>query len=235
MEDLSKKKIRESIISTNAEQYLKDDMCIDVDDLINKIVSEANPKNYIIFKNFIDDMIKIEFNVEKLSSFINKIFIDFIKSNSITENSNEYFILDNIRHIFISFKKGGIIKLYESREAEVWYPKVIIKTFIGNENDIKILNNPVIIYRGTSRVEYNSKTFGQSWSLSEKIANEFAFKHYRHQPDYKNTIRVVLKTVIDKTSIFYYNKNNLEKEVIVNSKDIDFNNVEVISQDIFKF
>lgn len=103
----------------------------------------------------------------------------------------------------------------------MWYPKVIINSFLGDKEDINTLNFPVQIYRGTSLDEFNSKNLGQSWSISKKIAEEFAFIHYKSQPDYQDSMRVILSTTVDKKDIFYYVENGREEEVIIDSKKLE--------------
>lgn len=231
--------ITRTIFSVKAIEYLTTEMNICVDDLTNKILLDI-PNNHMFFKNLIDFIIDLkipnEYEIDSFMSwnndenreFINDQMYNFLEDNGLDENSKEHFIFDNIRHAFINFKQGGILNMYHYREAEVWYPKVIINKFIGNVEDIKELDDEIIIYRGTSKEEYNSSIFGQSWSINQKVAYDFAFVHYRGQVKYINTHRIILKTKIKKELIYYFAKNGRENEVIIDSQKLLIDEVSII-------
>lgn len=236
----------EKIFNDRVENYLINDMNICVENLTNKILIDVSESKNL-FNEFLELMIDLEIPYEyknelghinniKNRKFINENFIKFLKKKGIPispydleENwIKEYPILDNIRHAFINFKQGGILYMYQCREAECWYPKVIVNSFLGKTEDIESLSEPIIVYRGTSKEEYNSKNFGQSWTLSEEIASEFAFEHYSTQPEYRDTLRVILKAEVSKEFILYYSKDNTEDEVIVIPEKLK--DVEVIEE-----
>ncbi|MDK2041786.1 hypothetical protein [Aliarcobacter butzleri] len=52
--------------------------------------------------------------------------------------------------------------------------------------------------------------------------------------NFSSTDRVLLKTVVNKDSIFYYDKDNNEKEVIINPKDIKKEFVEEVERGIIE-
>lgn len=141
--------------------------------------------------------------------------LSFATDHDINEGSPEWLIFDSIRHAFIGFLRGGVLDMYLHREAEVWYPKVIIKKFYGKQSDINDLDEPITIYRGTSLSESESGNYGQSWSLCKRVAKEFAYEHYSSQNDFDLASRVVISTQISKSDIQYYDKTNSEKEVVV--------------------
>jgi len=220
----------ETFFSDKSSNYIKHQMNICIEDLEQKILLDL-PQSTIffnkLFEYIIDLQIPYEYEESLMSSnndmnreYINTMLYKFLEDNGLNEDSAEHFIFDNIRHAFINFKQGGIINMYQYREAEVWYPKVKINSFLGNKQDIYDLGENVKIFRGTSLEEYDSNIFGQSWSLSKKVAEDFAFVHYRSQPDYQNTERVVLEAVIDNSNIFFYIKNGRENEVIVNNHNL---------------
>ena len=201
-------------------------------------------KKLFFFKKLIDFIITLKPPYNYLESshlnnyenrdFINEELFKFFRSYNINEESNTYFIFDNIRHAYINYSAGGILAVYKGREAEVWYPKVIIHSNLGDRKDIELLNSEVVIYRGASKDEYNSKVFGQSWTLDEDIAKQFAFEHYEGQPDYENTTRVVLKANIDKQHIFYYKEDDREKEVIVNANMLISNSIDLLEEAVLE-
>jgi hypothetical protein len=122
--------------------------------------------------------------------------------------------------------------MYKYREAEGWYPKIIIKENIGTRKHVNTLDPNITIYRGTSKDEYNSKEFGQSWTINKTVANEFAFNHYLGQPEHQGTKRVVIKTTINRTNIFYFDKDDYEKEVIIDTKAIIIDSVEICEEKV---
>ncbi len=230
-----------NIFSSKSSEYLTNEMCICIDDLNHKILSNI-PGNYMFFKNLVDFMMDIEvpyeyevnilrsYNNTKNREFINKQFYNFLATNGLNEESKEHFIFDNIRHAFINFKQGGVLNMYQYREAEVWYPKIIINKFIGSKDDISELDNEITIYRGTSKEEFISGKFGQSWSINKKVAFEFAYVHYKSHENYLGTSRVLLETKVKKELIYYFDKNGREQEVIVDSKKLLFDKIEILEE-----
>ena len=105
---------------------------------------------------------------------------------------------------------------------------------MGKREDIDLLDNEIIIYRGTSLKEYESGTFSQSWSLDIDIARNFAFSHYFRQKMFSDTMRVVIKTEIIKSEIFYYSNDNNEKEVVINLSNIKKEKVVKVEEKIIE-
>lgn len=124
---------------------------------------------------------------------------------------------------------GGLIALYENQNNEEWYLKIVINKFLGKEEDILKLSERITIYRGTSLEEYESGIFSQAWSLNIEKAKEFAFSHYSRQEMFIGTIRVVIKT-----EIFYYSDENEEKEVVLNSYNINKEQVVKVLEEIIE-
>lgn len=215
------------VFSENSEEYLKKEISICIDDLSKKIIFDAQDK-IVFFNSLIEFIITLKPPLEYKElghpantinrDFLNNNLEEFIEKYSLKEHSKVYFIFDTIRHAFINYCQGGIYQMYKQREAEGWYPKIIINKNIGYRNDINNLDTQEVkIYRGTSKAEYNSKEYGQSWTLNKNIAEEFAFIHYKDQEAHKGTLRVVIWAKINKNDIYYYDKNDAEEEVIVNT------------------
>lgn len=236
-----------TIFSNKVQEYITNEMSICIDDLTNKILNDV-PNSSWFFNDLFEYMMKLIVpytydpsnlsnpNNQKNNKYLDKKLYDFLKSNGFTEDSDEHFIFDNIRNCFIRFKENGIIRMYQYREAEVWYPKIIINNFLGITEDIEELDDEVLIFRGTSQAEYDSGIFGQSWSLSKSIANKFAFEYYKHQEHYQNSFRVILSTTIKKDNILFYEKNGIRKEdeVIVDTHKLSKDMVKIIKQEILK-
>lgn len=234
--------MNQEIFTVAGKSFLSIEMGIDLNHLEQKIISDT-PKSTDFFRRLIDFILTLRskgqylelgpINNTKNKSLLNKQLCSFFSESNFTDKSMEYFIFDTIRHAFINYCQGDILQVYKQREAECWYPKIIIKQNIGSRNDIELLNNEVvIIYRGTSKNEYNSKSFGQSWTLNKKIAQQFAFEHYRGQNYYSEMIRVILKAKINKQNIFYYDEKDKEEEIIVNSDKIIPYSINILKENI---
>jgi len=216
-------------------------MNICIDDLTQKILSEASC-SILFFEKLIDFITTLKppypyrdlghLNNSKNIKFLNSKLSEFLEKHGIDQDSKTYFIFDNIRHAFIKYCSGGVLAIYKGREADVWYPKIIIRSNIGDRKDIEQLNSKVTIYRGASKYEYDSKEFGQSWTLDSDIAKKFAFEHYEGQVGYSDTVRVILKTTIDKANIYYYQKEDREKEVIINTNKLLFSTIDILNEAI---
>jgi hypothetical protein len=164
----------------------------------------------------------------KMRIIINHEIINYSEIFGIEQDTKEYFIVDSIRHAFISFYFGGLESLYKNREAENWYPKIIIRKKIGTV----ALDGELVIYRGTSKEESDSGVFAQSWTLSEDVANEFAFKHYNTHDGYVNTERVVIKSKIHSRHVYYYDESDNEMEVVIDQRELIDVPPEVICQKV---
>jgi len=213
------------VFSKKAVNLLRDEMCICLDDLHNHLISKV-PTKINVFREFFDFLSELNplhkhpepGSVEYCENdhYLNKRILEFSNTLGIKDNTEEYFIVDNVRHAFISFKDGGLCSLYKNREAENWYPKIVIRKILGVNN----LVGEIVIYRGTSISEYELGKFSQSWTLQEKVAHDFAFEHYQIHDKYINTERVVLKSRINANHIYYYYETDHEQEVIIDEREI---------------
>ncbi len=219
-----------SIFSVNGETFLKDQMNIDVDDLTNKILNDV-PNSISLFQSLIDFISTItlpytytsemgSFNNIKNEDFINKELSRFYEKYKITDTVAEYNLFDSVRHAFLLYSSGGIYDLFKHRETEEWYPKVIIRKNIGSREDIDVLNDKITVYRGTSKDEYESCQFSQSWTTDKGIANDFAFYRYVGLPKYANTLRALVEAKINKKDIYLFSQNDYEKEVILDERKL---------------
>lgn len=238
-----------AIFSKKVHKYITNEMSICIDDLTNKILNDV-PNISSFFNELFEYMMQLTIpysydysnlsnpNNKKLRKYLEKKLYGFLEKKGFTEDSEEYPILDTICLCYINFKEDGIVRMYKNRQPEFWYPKVIITQFIGIKEDIDELDDEVLIFRGTSKEEYDSGIFRQSWSLSKTIAKEFAFSTYKEQDYYKNTLRVVLSATIKKYFILFYDKNRKEHkredEVIIDTKTLSKNMVRIEEKEILK-
>jgi hypothetical protein len=224
------------------ENFLKKDMCICLVHLkeeINKFIDDVE-----LISLYIKELVNLKLpnrdfelgseefyeNEESFKSFIR----NFLSKNKISRENNNWYIFDTLGHAFHSYKMGGLIALYENQNNEEWYLKIVINKFLGKEEDILKLSERVTIYRGTSLEEYESGIFSQAWSLNIEKAKEFAFSHYSRQEIFIGTTRVVIKTEIPKSEIFYYSDENEEKEVVLNSFNINKEQVVKVLEEIIE-
>lgn len=63
--------------------------------------------------------------------------------------------------------------------------------------------------------EHIIQKYGQSWSTSKNVAEQFAYVHYQNQPWFNLQDRAVLQSTIPRTAIFY-SKQECEFEIVVN-------------------
>lgn len=230
-------------LSFTAKTFLTNEMNICTEDLCTKIFNDF-PHKFEFFNSLIDFIISLEPPLKYIDSshsnnwtnrdFLNAKIMEFVENYDMNTESEEYIVFDSIRHAYIVFKEGGVLQLYKSREAECWYPKVVIRKNLGIAKDIELLGDEVCIYRGTSRDEYETHSFGQSWTLDEQIAEEFAFKHYIGQPNYQGTQRVVMKAKIKKEFIYYYDNRDNEHETIIDERELLLDSLLIIDQRILE-
>ena len=217
-----------NILSIKSQEFLKNQMHISTSDLIIHIVNNISNSNSLV-SDFIEFFIELQLpyiiysnhvgaieNI-KNKTYLNQKFDDYIKKYNIGSKDYEYKIIDLLRHAFINFREGGILQLYQGRETEGWYPKVICDEYIGIEEHIDELDDEITIYRGTTIDEFESKEYGQSWTLDEKIATRFPLSNYESA----DNERIVLKTNIHKDAIYFYDKHGVEKEVIIDTHKIN--------------
>ena len=233
----------ENIFSNVGEKFLRDEMNICMVDLTDKIISDAS-QHQVFFGELIDTMINLKLPYEysclgsdensENKKYISQQFSKFIEKYNITEEDMAYSIFDNLCHAFVVFKEFGLYGLHKNRAAECWYPKVIIRENIGSRDDIDPLCDEIIAYRGTSKDEYDSKKFGQAWTLAREVADDFAFTHYPGQDCYENTQRVILKTTINKDFIYRFKKSDNEQELILDERKIFFESVEIIKEKLLE-
>nr|QZL14128.1 hypothetical protein [uncultured bacterium] len=142
----------------------------------------------------------------------------YIKLSDFFGETEATYTLDSLRHAFCSFAFNGLHQLFTRQENEVWYPKIILDEEL-KPNDISELPSIVTLYRGTDITEFNSGSYGQSWTTCKNVAHEFAFKHYASQPWFNESERIVLNTIFSKEHI-YFSHQLCEFEVVVDTSKI---------------
>ncbi len=234
----------EKVLNRDAQCFLKKKMCIDVEDLINKILTDTS-ESINLFKKLIDmisTMILPYAYTSEICSlanmqndkFINIRLHELYEKYKVTSNQEEYQIFDVIRHAFILYCNGGVYDVFKYMETEEWYPKVIIRENIGKRDDINVLDDEIVVYRGTSKDEFTSGNFSQSWTIDKNVAYDFAFHKYIGRPKYLNTIRVVLEAKVNKKNAYYFSKSDTEKEVIIDERKIIPYSPQIIAEKLLK-
>jgi hypothetical protein len=218
----------ENLFTNEVINFISNEMKIDINHLTEKIISDIPKINHKFFNDLFECMKNIKITGEDKEDYINNKLYSLFTENGFNENEKEYIIFDTIRHAFIDFMEGGVLNMYLHIEAEDWYPKIIIDSFLGNKKDIDELEKNIKIYRGSSMDEYISKKFGQSWSLSKNIARKFAFTYYANQENYRNQERIIMETIIPKEIIFFYDKSNNEQEIIIDNLKLNSYKVKIV-------
>lgn len=227
----------ETIFNNKGLKLLQDDMSLCIDNLSKKILYDA-PEFIDFFRDLADYMSELfppycedEFSPEQ-QEYINNHLLSFASKYGIEEDKIEvYFIFDNLRHVFLNYRIGGLLQAHTNREAECWYPKMIIRKRLLSEKDFDQINDEVIIYRGMSENEYLGGSFGQAWTTDIEIANKFAFQHYANHPKYEDTVRVVAKTKIHKKNIYWY-EDYYENEVLIDEREVSKSEVELVHREV---
>jgi hypothetical protein len=226
-----------SIFSQKSESFLRDELCICLDDLANKILTDA-PQETKFFKDMLDYYLTIkfpydmnsnlnEFEIEENSIVFESELTSFYDGNELEDDSKASPIDEELYHVLRSYSKKGLSGVWYYREASLWYPKIIITKNFGSRDIVDSLDDIVTIYRGTSQEEFESNKFGQAWSLKKNIANKFAFTHYKESDNYKDTLRVVIQAQISKYDIYHY-REYPEGEVVINPTKLIAGSIQLV-------
>ncbi len=108
------------------------------------------------------------------------------------------------------FNSGGKLNLYKGRQAEWDGPKVRLDKSDVPSSDIHLISGVDLIYRGMSENEFNSRTFGQSWTTDILTAKRFALETYSDKP-----AGIIATAKINIANVIYYSKDDQEHEIIV--------------------
>jgi hypothetical protein len=232
--------IKNSIFSEKGESFLRNKMCICIDDLTNKILTDA-PEHIKFFKNIVDGYLKLGFH-SSTDKFLNikqskdneAIFESCLKYDETLTKLEEYPKVRSIYEAFYfllrNYLNEGLSGVWYHQDSLSWYPKILITKNFGSRDVLDRLNDIITIYRGTSEDEFNSNKFSQAWSLEKSIADEFAFKLYQNSDNYKDVVRVVIQAQINKNDIYHYRNNHREAEVIINPTKLIDGSISIIKK-----
>ena len=194
-------------LSNEVREFLRNEMCIDVEELVRKFNDPAISSHSNVLYGTVEYLRLSLTKADPESEIVKVIPADGLLPDDIVE------IIDALRLAFCAFFRGGLHELYTYQENEYWFPKITL-TEILTPNDIEDLEDEVVIYRGCNFLEYESGKYGQAWSTSEEVANSFAFKYYQDAPWFDARDRVVIKAVVPKFAILYSHQIK-EYEVVV--------------------
>lgn len=137
-------------------------------------------------------------------------FNNFVKDYNALDESLIFNQLYDLFNYIRLFREGGALKLFKGRQAEWKGPQIRINESDVPAWDCRNLKEPITIYRGMSNAEYSSGGLGQSWSMSQEVAQRFAKEAYSDANP-----GIVVKTCINIDSVIYYDPQDHEEEVIV--------------------
>lgn len=155
-------------------------------------------------------------NDNEAEEFIRSHYCDLVKS---IRNNDAIQIFDALRHSFSCYAYNGLHQLYTRQENESWHPKIRL-TEVLFPNDIDLLNETLTLYRGCDISEFKDKEFGQAWTTSLNVAEDFAYNHYSGQEWFDTEKRVVLKTTYSKNHVLFSDQS-IEYEVAIDTKKLD--------------
>ncbi|MGK3369205.1 hypothetical protein [Citrobacter youngae] len=155
-------------------------------------------------------------NDNEAEEFIRSHYCDLVKS---IRNNDAIQIFDALRHSFSCYAYNGLHQLYTRQENENWHPKIRL-TEVLFPNDIDLLNEILTLYRGCDISEFKDKEFGQAWTTSLNVAEDFAYNHYSGQEWFDTEKRVVLKTTYSKNHVLFSDQS-IEYEVAIDTKKLD--------------
>lgn len=199
-------------ITEKSSKVLADRMCIDLEHLRTKIESTEISH----YTSLVCDVINTlcEYVGAKTAEEVNSYCYSVI--GEIEDEAD--FVLDSIRMAFYRYISGGLRDLFVYQENEHWFPKVILREILY-PNDICSLADEFLIYRGCDISEFESRQFGQSWTIRESVAKDFAFKHYESQDWFDIKKRVVVRSKYKKCDTLYSDQTeNGEFEIVVNTE-----------------
>lgn len=207
-------------LSEDSAKILVDEMCVDLDHLKQKIEApEISP--YCAQINII---------IETLCGFVgNKPAEEVNKYCSSLSNlgSEPDLVIDSVRMAFFRYISGGLRDLFIYQENEAWFPKIVLSKILY-PNDIDSLEDEFSIYRGCDRSEFETRSFGQSWTTNRDVAKQFAYEHYDLQDWYDNRRRAVLRSRYKKIDALYSDQTEDGEYEIVVRPDL-LTDIEIIS------
>lgn len=207
------------MFSCDTKNYLYDTMQLDVDWLISELNSwEDGVREATI--NFIEVAVlhlKQDHDLENIDVFYRENLkkVNFEKYES--KLTEVWVIFRHFSGLTNPQHKHSVLQLFKVQQAEEWRPKMSIRKIL-TPNDIDLLADDIQVFRGSDLSEYNSGQYGQSWTLSKKIADRFAYEHYQSYDWFDREQRIVMSASIPKSAIFYYETSDNEDELIIDTK-----------------
>ena len=135
----------------------------------------------------------------------------FLSSHGYSDDDAIFDYCYGIFNLFWSYYSNGLIGLFKERSSELDLPRIYLNHRISSEEQLIGLPNKNKIFRGMSLAEYESGSFGMSWSLDIAIASRFP-----SDKDKANMKSCVVQSEVDKSEVLYHDPNDsAEKEIIV--------------------
>ena len=212
------------IFEESNARYLAEELCINVNefeqDLNRRFGSKAMCFDVLVSfllqdeaRNKLQDLDTMNQSFE--SNDMKKRAFNHIKSSSVVDELLEEYLYE-IMCYFSWYFCGGLVELFKHRQAENQGPRIYLTQRIVSDELIDSNLMPrVTAYRGMSVSESQSGSFGMSWTLSRKKAEDFAFTTYNDEPR-----GVVLTTTIDREKILYFDPSDSESEVVVENNSL---------------
>ena len=192
------------IFSVKSSRQLES-MRIEPEAFSASLVEKNGKKCALYFDSLID-----QFSGCSAQELTNECFNKFCEDYDIPEDSLIFNQLYDIFNYLRLYREGGVFGLFKGRQAEWAGPKIRITESDVPPWDSSRLKEPMPVYRGMSKAEYESGDFGQSWSVQVETAHRFATEIYSDIDS-----GVVVKTIVLLESVIYFSPQDCEGEVIL--------------------
>ncbi|HFG1915286.1 TPA: hypothetical protein ACGF2K_003550 [Vibrio cholerae] len=207
------------IFEESNSNYLAEKLCINVsefeEDLKRRFGSQATCFNVLVSFLLQDQARSRLLNLDVMNqrfegSDMKERAFNHIKASFTVDEALEDYLYEIMCYFFWYFC-GGLVELFKHRQAENRGPRIYLTQRIVSDEVIDS-NLPAVVtaYRGMSTNESQSGSFGMSWTLSKKKAEEFAFTTYNDEPR-----GVVVTTTIERDNILYFDPSDNEDEIVV--------------------
>ena len=193
-------------------------MCIDLQEFENYLCSEFG-SGALFFDDSVNFLIQDRANKEFVGvdlptfsiirdSFWER-FSSFLKVNGYDDCPIFYYNYELLNY-FCSYYFGGITSLFKDRSPDWKGPRIYLTRRVCSDSDLKDLPEKITVYRGMCEAEYESSSFGMSWSIDKKVARDFADRNTA-----AGDKSFVIEANVNLIDVLYFCSTDHEKEIVV--------------------
>ena len=170
------------IFRASVGSFLSEKMCIDLqefeNDLCTQFGSDAsffdNGVNFLMQDKAKDEFFGVDLPAFSMvrDSFWSR-FSSFLEANGYDDCPIFHYNYELFNY-FCSYYFGGISGLLKDRSPDWNGSRIYLTCRICSISALRTLPEKITVYRGMCESEYESSSFGMSWSLDKKVAKDFA-------------------------------------------------------------